>query len=80
MKHWKSILYIYKNILSINFYEIKILTNHSSFDEALNLLKTIIQRDETNAAPRKRLIAILKARGKISEAIKELVNYLAKYV
>ncbi|XP_076245638.1 ER membrane protein complex subunit 2-A isoform X2 [Calliopsis andreniformis] len=50
------------------------------YDEALELLDLIISRDETNAAPRKRRIAILKARGRTSEAIKELTEYLRKFM
>jgi transcription elongation factor GreA-like protein len=48
------------------------------YDEALELLDNIIKRDETNAAPRKRRVAILKAKGRITEAIKELTEYLKK--
>lgn len=48
------------------------------YDEALEVLDSIIRRDETNAAPRKRRIAILKARGRVPEAIKELTEYLRK--
>ncbi|XP_050482642.1 ER membrane protein complex subunit 2-like isoform X2 [Bombus huntii] len=50
------------------------------YDEALEVLDSIIKRDETNAAPRKRRIAILKAKGRISEAIKELTEYLKKFM
>lgn len=50
------------------------------YNEALEVLDTIIKRDETNAAPRKRYIAILKAKGRIPEAIKELTEYLKKLV
>ncbi|XP_071451021.1 ER membrane protein complex subunit 2-like isoform X3 [Hetaerina americana] len=50
------------------------------YDEALEILDNIIRRDETNAAPRKRRVAILKARGRISEAIKELTEYLKKFM
>lgn len=50
------------------------------YDTALEILEDIIQTDETNAAPRKRKIAILKAKGKPQEAIKELTCYLKKYV
>ncbi|XP_014098139.1 ER membrane protein complex subunit 2 isoform X1 [Bactrocera oleae] len=46
------------------------------YDEATDLLDEIIVKDETNAAPRKRKIAILKARGMRSEAIKDLNEYL----
>ena len=50
------------------------------YDEALEVLDSIVKRDETNAAPRKRRVAILKAKGRISEAIKELTEYLKKSV
>ncbi|XP_012286223.1 ER membrane protein complex subunit 2-like [Orussus abietinus] len=50
------------------------------FDEALEVLDSIIKRDETNTAPRKRRIAILKAKGRIPEAIKELTDYLKIFV
>lgn len=46
------------------------------YTEALEVLDSIVKRDETNAAPRKRKVAILKARGKTTEAIKELTDYL----
>lgn len=49
------------------------------YDDALDILEAIIKRDETNAAPRKRKIAILKAKGLTTEAIKELTEYLKKY-
>lgn len=50
------------------------------YDEAIEVLESIIKRDETNAAPRKRRVAILKARGRIPEAIKELTEYLKRSV
>jgi len=50
------------------------------FDEALDLLNAIIKQDETNAAPRKRKIAILKAKGKTGDAIKELCEYTKKFM
>ncbi|XP_015606278.1 ER membrane protein complex subunit 2 [Cephus cinctus] len=50
------------------------------YDEALEVLDSIIKRDETNAAPRKRRVAILKAKGRITEAIKELAEYLKKFM
>lgn len=49
------------------------------YDEALDLLDAMIHDDETNASPRKRKIAILKAKGRNAEAIKELNEYLKKY-
>lgn len=48
------------------------------YDDALDVLENIIKKDETNAAARKRKVAILKAKGLIGEAIKELCDYLKK--
>lgn len=48
------------------------------YDDALDVLESIIKRDETNAAPRKRKVAILKAKGQIGDAIKEMCDYLKK--
>lgn len=45
------------------------------YDEALDVLNAIIAQDETNAAPRKRKIAIYKAKGRNVDAIKELCEY-----
>ncbi|XP_012266610.1 ER membrane protein complex subunit 2-A-like [Athalia rosae] len=50
------------------------------YDDALKVLDSIIKRDETNAAPRKRRLAILKARGWIPETIRELTEYLKKFM
>lgn len=50
------------------------------YDEALELLDSIIVRDETNAAPRKRKVAILKSRGRNLDAIKELTEYLKRFM
>lgn len=49
-------------------------------DDALELIDSIIKRDETNAAPRKRRVAILKAQGKVLEAIKDLSDYLKVFM
>ncbi|XP_028026259.1 ER membrane protein complex subunit 2-like [Bombyx mandarina] len=57
-----------------------VLEAEEKFDEALELLDNIIKVDETNSAARKRRIAILKAQGYIVEAIKELVDYLKKFM
>jgi ER membrane protein complex subunit 2 len=48
------------------------------FDDALDVLESIIKKDETHAGARKRKVAILKAKGLIGEAIKELCDYLKK--
>lgn len=50
------------------------------YDEAIDVLDAIISKDETNAAPRKRKIAILKAKGQRTEAIKELTDYLKSFM
>ncbi|KAM7364035.1 ER membrane protein complex subunit 2-like isoform 1-T2 [Cochliomyia hominivorax] len=50
------------------------------YSEAIEVLDAIIAKDETNAAPRKRKIAILKAKGRRADAIKELNEYLKKFM
>ncbi|GBP89334.1 ER membrane protein complex subunit 2-A [Eumeta japonica] len=50
------------------------------YEEALEVLDNLIKNDETNAAARKRRVAILKAQRLTSEAIKELVEYLKKFM
>ncbi|KAL4703197.1 hypothetical protein ACJJTC_004873, partial [Scirpophaga incertulas] len=50
------------------------------YDEASEMLDVVIKEDETNSAPRKRKVAILKAQGLIPEAIKELVEYLKRFM
>lgn len=57
-----------------------ILEAEEKYDEALEVLDGIIKTDETNASARKRRVAILKAQGLITEAIKELVDYLKKFM
>lgn len=49
------------------------------YDEALEMLDSVIEEDETNPSPRKRKIAILKAKGRVVDAIKELNDYLKKF-
>lgn len=50
------------------------------YDQALDGLESLISQDETNAAARKRKVAVLKARGRTAEAIKELSEYTKKSV
>lgn len=50
------------------------------YSDALDILDSIIKKDETNAAPRKRKVTIYKSQGMIIEAIKELTDYLKVYV
>lgn len=49
------------------------------YDEAVDVLDAIIAKDESNTVSRKRKIAILKAKGKRVDAIKEMNEYLKKY-
>nr|CAG4643469.1 EOG090X0CGE [Ilyocryptus agilis] len=46
------------------------------YSDALDILDSIIKKDETNAAARKRKVTIYKTQGLIIEAIKELTDYL----
>lgn len=64
--------------LRVEKYRAMQLEATEQYDDALEVLEGIIAKDETNAAPRKRKIAILKAKGLIPEAIKELTEYLKK--
>lgn len=64
--------------LRILKYKAMLLESLERYDDALDVLESIIKKDETNAAPRKRKIAILKAKGLIPEAIKEICDYLKK--
>uniref|UniRef100_A0A1B6GJS2 ER membrane protein complex subunit 2 n=2 Tax=Proconiini TaxID=565685 RepID=A0A1B6GJS2_9HEMI len=67
---------------SLRIYKLQVmkLEAQERYEEALELLQNIIKKDKTNAAPRKRRVAILKACGKIPEAIKELSEYLKKFM
>ncbi|KAM3956286.1 ER membrane protein complex subunit 2 [Aphomia sociella] len=66
--------------LRVMRYQAARLEAEEKYDEALDILDNIIKADETNSAARKRRVAILKARGQITEAIKELVDYLKKFM
>lgn len=66
--------------LRVNKYHAMYMEALEMYDDALEFLDTIIKRDETNAAPRKRKVAILKAKGKTTEAIQELTEYLKKFM
>ncbi|CAK1579048.1 unnamed protein product [Parnassius mnemosyne] len=66
--------------LRVMRYKAALLEAEEKYDEALNILDSIIKADETNAAARKRRVAVLKAQGHINEAIKELADYLKKFM
>ena len=70
---------IFSNRTLLNRYlQVLRLQAREKYDEALKLLDAMIKKDETNSQAYKRRIAILKSQGKISEAIKELTEYLEK--
>lgn len=50
------------------------------YEDANDVYDIILGKDETNTVVRKRKIAVLKALGKTSEAIRELVDYLKKFM
>lgn len=68
----------FPNSLRVQKYRAMRFEAIEDYDTAIEILDAIIEQDETNAAPRKRKIAILKAKGKTQEAIKELSDYLKK--
>ncbi|XP_055697873.1 ER membrane protein complex subunit 2-like [Phlebotomus papatasi] len=76
----KSLSVEFPGSLRVQKYRAMRLEALGQYDDALDLLDAIIRKDETNAAPRKRRIAIMKARGKTGEAIKELCDYLKKFM
>lgn len=47
-----------------------------NYGRSLQILNDIIKQDPTNSSAKKRKIAICKSLGKISEAIRELTEYL----
>lgn len=51
-----------------------------NYDEALKVYDAVLSKDKSNWAAQKRKIAILKAQGKITDAIKELADYLKKFM
>ncbi|XP_053605272.1 ER membrane protein complex subunit 2-like [Plodia interpunctella] len=61
-------------------HRIALLEAEEDYDSALTHLDSMIKMDETNAALRKRRVAIFKAQGLIVEAVKELVDYLKKFM
>ncbi|XP_013192897.1 ER membrane protein complex subunit 2 [Amyelois transitella] len=61
-------------------HHIALLEAEEKYDTALKHLNSMIEMDETNAAIRKRRVTIFKAQGLIVEAIKELVDYLKKFM
>ncbi|XP_048007130.1 ER membrane protein complex subunit 2-like [Leguminivora glycinivorella] len=66
--------------LRVTRYKAAQLEAEERYSEALELLDVIVKADETNAAARKRRVAVLKAQGLVSEAVKELVDYLKKFM
>ncbi|KAL1465453.1 hypothetical protein WDU94_005026 [Cyamophila willieti] len=70
----------FPNSLRVRSLIVMKLEAQERYDEALDHLDTIIKLDESNTTARKRKICILKAKNKIPEAIKELTEYLKKFM
>lgn len=56
--------------------EAMLLETIGKFDEALKLYESLSKKDETNPSYHKRKVAIYKAQGRITDAIKDLSHYL----
>ncbi|XP_014208834.1 ER membrane protein complex subunit 2-like [Copidosoma floridanum] len=76
----KFLLKEFPESLRVHKYHAMHLEALEMYDKALEVLDSIIKKDETNLAPRKRKVAIFKAKGQIPEAIKELTEYLKKFM
>jgi len=50
------------------------------YDDALKLYDSVIKMDESNSSCRKRKVAVYKSQGHIQEAIRELNDYLKKFM
>ncbi|ESO10159.1 hypothetical protein HELRODRAFT_73211, partial [Helobdella robusta] len=57
-----------------------ILEADGCFEKAEELYTDLLKQDETNSLARKRKIALLRAQNKIAESIKELAEYLQRYM
>ncbi|XP_053694785.1 ER membrane protein complex subunit 2-like [Sabethes cyaneus] len=66
--------------LRIQKYKAMVLEALERYDDALDVLDIIIKMDETNAAPRKRKVAIFKAQGRTADAIRELCDYMKRFM
>lgn len=66
--------------LRIQKYKAMLLEALERYDDALDVLEQIIKKDETNAAPRKRKVAIYKAQGRTADAIRELCDYMKRFM
>merc|ERR1711915_832745 len=53
---------------------------NEEWDDAVEVLDSIIEVDEANSSARKRKIAILKAQGDTARAVQELVKYLKVFM
>ncbi|KAJ8959271.1 hypothetical protein NQ314_006299 [Rhamnusium bicolor] len=66
----------FPNSSRIRILESMVYEADENYHKALQILNDIIKQDSTNSAAKKRKIAILKALGRYTEAIKELTDYL----
>ncbi|KAB7498849.1 UNVERIFIED_CONTAM: hypothetical protein RMT77_007327 [Armadillidium vulgare] len=64
-------------VLKLKGMRLETLERH---EDALTIYDAIIREDETNSTARKRKVAVLKSQGRIQEAIKELIEYLSKFM
>ena len=59
-----------------NNYSVQFVSCAYSYDEALTLYDTALEENQNNAEFLKRKIAICKAKGQTTDAIKQLTTYL----
>lgn len=66
----------FPNSCRVKILESMIYEADENYNKAIQILNEVIKQDITNSAARKRKVAIYKSLGTISDAIKELTEYL----
>ncbi|XP_018569432.1 ER membrane protein complex subunit 2-like [Anoplophora glabripennis] len=70
----------FPNSSRVRILESMVYEADENYPKALQILNDIIKQDNTNSAAKKRRIAIFKALGRYTEAIKELTEYLKTFM
>lgn len=77
---YKSLKIQFPSSMRVSILQGLILEAEESYEKALELYGKLLEKDDTNSLIRKRRVAVLRAQNRSSEAIKELNDYLQKYM